>query len=219
MGALTRQDLTVIEGEARVSSRRLGQALGFARLTNFHRLVRQHLDELADLGGLSLFKEQKSGRGRPGEVYFLNEHQSIAVSMWAETPAARSIRREIIDLFVAYRRGDAYEVARQRQVLDPFAVQAARTRAAADHVGALARLDDATARLTHLPIWKNGRRPRWWSNVALREFLTAAHRQMTLAEARAAAARRFGADAPSLSGLHRYWAKLDTVFGPKAGAR
>lgn len=64
----------------------------------------------------------------------------------------------------------------------------------------------------HLPQWKSGRRPDWWSNVGLREFLTEAHRQMTLAEARDEARRRFGV-APSITAIQRYWALLDKVRG------
>jgi hypothetical protein len=66
---------------------------------------------------------------------------------------------------------------------------------------------------THLPIWKNGRRPAWWSNHGLRSFVTVNHRQITLAECCREAARRFGVPV-SMSGLQRYWAKLDRVVGP-----
>lgn len=60
--------------------------------------------------------------------------------------------------------------------------------------------------------WPNGRRPAFWADLAVRTLLTALHRQMTLAEARAACAERFGAArTPSKSAIHRYWRRLDDI--------
>lgn len=80
-------------------------------------------------------------------------------------------------------------------------------------VGLPGRGDDVLARLAHLPVWKNGRRPAWWSDIGIRRFLTEAHRQMTLAEAVARGRERFGPDFPSKSAVHTYWQRLDQVVG------
>jgi len=62
-----------------------------------------------------------------------------------------------------------------------------------------------------LKLFPTNRAPDWWFNVEIRDFLTAAHRQMTIADARAAAVARFGQRVPSLSSIQRYWARLDAV--------
>ena len=70
-----------------------------------------------------------------------------------------------------------------------------------------AYLADLTVRIG----WGNGRRPPWWGDLAIREMLTKAHRQMTLGEVRDLGQKRFGTSFPSISGIHRYWEKLDLV--------
>lgn len=215
MSALTRNDLSVIEGDARISDRRLSEALGFVRIGNLHRLIKQRQDELREFGGLFLFEEKKSTRGRAALTYMLNEHQAVALAMWAETPQARDARRQIIEVFVAARRGDAYALAQQRQAPDRFADHARRVGQVADSVASLGGMVDPVRQLTHLPIWSNGRRPPWWHNIPLRQHLTETHRQMTMQEALDAAKSKFGtADLPSMSALNRYWMRLDEVFGP-----
>lgn len=229
MSALTRDDLTVIEGDARVSCRSLQKALGFARIDHLHRLIRAHQDELRDFGEVFLFEggnpvggvfrfeggNPSERGGRPIKTYLLNEHQAVALAMWAETAEARAARRQIAEVFVAWRRGDAYRLEQMRQAPDPFAAQAERVGHVVDHLRLLPEAQRDALNLTHLPIWTNGRRPPWWHNVALRSFLAQAHRQMTMSDCLDEAGRRFGArDLPSMSGLHRFWSKLDRVFGP-----
>ena len=66
----------------------------------------------------------------------------------------------------------------------------------------------------HLPIWSNGRRPAFWGDIEVREHFTAFHRQMTIEQARAICASKFGLErTPSASAVHRYWQKLDQVRG------
>ena len=96
--------------------------------------------------------------------------------------------------------------------MDRFDSASTRAASTRDHLQALRDMPDVARSATHLPIWGNGRRPIWWSNLALRAFLTDSHRQMTLAECVAEAERRFG-QSISVSGLHRYWAKLDKALG------
>lgn len=66
-------------------------------------------------------------------------------------------------------------------------------------------------RLSHAPVWKSGRRPPWWNNLEVREFLTRAHRQMELAVVREIGVQRFGSAFPSVSAIQRYWARLDEI--------
>ena len=70
---------------------------------------------------------------------------------------------------------------------------------------------DFLVRISHAPVWKNGRRPPWWSNLEIREFLTRAHRQQELVVTRDLGRMRFGCGFPSVSSIQRFWAKLDQV--------
>jgi hypothetical protein len=67
------------------------------------------------------------------------------------------------------------------------------------------------ADLAHEPIWSNGRRPSWWHDIEVRQFLTSAHRQMSLLQAAKIGARRFGARCPKKSSIHVYWQRLDRL--------
>lgn len=212
LGVMDRAALTVIDGDARIACRRLQEVLGFTRIDSLHKLIRAHLDELEDFGGIFRFEAEKSGRGRRSVNYYLNEHQATAVCLWAETPKARAARRLIIEVFTAWRKGQM--PAPPVPAADPFAANAARVAHVADHFDRLPGLDEKVLLITHLPIWKNGRRPPWWHDVELRTFLTAIHRQMSTIEAERQGRARFGARCPTGSTIHRYWQRLDKAFGP-----
>ncbi len=98
-----------------------------------------------------------------------------------------------------------------------FAAMALLKRAVEQHFGAPAQITHVARDITHLPIWKNGHRPRWWADEALRAFLTESHRQMSIADCCAEVERRFNRPF-SKSSLQRYWAVLDRVVGPVARA-
>jgi len=62
--------------------------------------------------------------------------------------------------------------------------------------------------------WSSGRRPTFWRDVEVRDFLIASHRQMTVDEAVTEVTRRFGAKrAPSRSAVGRFWKTLDAKGG------
>lgn len=61
--------------------------------------------------------------------------------------------------------------------------------------------------------WPSALRPEWWWNAPVREFLTSAHRTMTIREARTVCLERFGS-APGASSISRFWQRLDAL---KAG--
>lgn len=74
------------------------------------------------------------------------------------------------------------------------------------------------AEITHEPIWANGRRPPWWQDLEVREFLTASHRQMSLLQAARVGANRFGSRCPRKSAIHTYWQRLDRLHALKSDA-
>lgn len=212
---LSKSDLIVVEGEPRVACGRLSEALGFNRVNDLHRLIRANEDELQDFGGVLCFeaKNPSPKGGRPQVVFHLNESQAVAITMWANTAQARAGRRLIIEVFTAWRKGEAQPAA---PAADPFAVQAERAAHIATHLTNLAGASDLLMRLTNLPIWRNGRRPVWWHDFEVREFLTVTHRQMALHLAEREGRRRFGDRCPGLSAIGRYWQRLDAAFGPSA---
>lgn len=211
--------LTVIEGDARISCRRLQEVLGFTQIDSLHKLIRAHEDELNDFGGIFRFEAEKSGRGRRSINYYLNEHQATAICMWAETPMARAGRKLMVEVFTAWRKGQLIATVAENSPpqVDPFAAMAGRSGQVRDHLAAIAAMPALARNATHLPIWDNGRRPDWWGDYELRSFLTESHRQMTLIACCAEVRRRFGRPF-SASSLQRYWAKLDRAIGPGRAA-
>lgn len=210
--SLSRDDLSVIEGDARVSSRRLAEALGFARHDHFVRLLKERIEELEDFDRIFLIKEEKSGRGRPSQTYYLNEHQATALCMWAETATARTARRQIIEVFVAWRRGDLGARDAERDGPDAaFLRDGDRAEAALRHLRGVSGIDELLREITHLPIWPSKRRPSWWHHLDVREFLTVAHRQMSTIEAARQGKAHFGDRCPGKSSIHSYWQRLDVA--------
>lgn len=217
MTNLTKDDLVVHESEPRVSDRRLADALGFNRVNDLHRLIKAHESELSDFGGVFCFeaKNPSSKGGRPTKSYMLNEHQAVALAMWANTEEARTARMQIINVFVAWRRGNDYVLAQEAQKPDIFQVAADRSGQMLDHLRNVSNTDDLILQLTHLPIWSNGRRPNWWSNLEMRAFLTLSHRQITIRDAVSHCTKRFGAGCVSASSVNRYWMQLDTALSAR----
>lgn len=215
---MDRNALTVIDGDALIGDRHLTEVLGFAKVGNLHAVIERHMEELEDFGQvfLRVQKNPSLRGGRPTKTYLLNEHQATAVCLWAETPKARAARKLIVEVFTAWRRGQLPDLPAPR--VDPFAEMSGRVRHVADHLMAIDSMDEVALRITHLPIWKNGRRPDWWANIEMRRFLTAAHRQMKLQDARDKAVQTFGVGVPSVSAIQRYWAQLDTALGPGRAA-
>jgi len=63
-----------------------------------------------------------------------------------------------------------------------------------------------------LPVFEHGRRPVFWADAEVRQFITEQHRRVTLKMAIAACRVRFGDErTPSRSAIHRYWSKLDDL--------
>ncbi len=73
------------------------------------------------------------------------------------------------------------------------------------------------AQISHEPIWANGRRPPWWPDLEVREFLTVSHRQMSTVQAERIGQSRFGARCPRKSAIHTYWQRLDQLERQRCG--
>ncbi|MCB1368091.1 MAG: hypothetical protein KDK00_10035 [Rhodobacteraceae bacterium] len=213
--ALSRDDLVVFEGAVRIEDRRVSEALGFGRINDLHRLIRRKADELADFGEVFCreAKNPSAKGGCPTLHYYLNEHQATAICLWAETAKARQARKQIIEVFTAWRKGETLPV-RQSRSSDPIEALQRRRAAITEMAGTHSAQNTDLNLIGSLPIWTSGRRQKLFYDEEVRNFLTRAHRVMPAKDALAECEARFGKDrTPSSSALNRYWVKLDRVFG------
>lgn len=156
--------------------------------------------------------------GGPQTMTAVTQSGLFALIMTSRKPVARRFRKWVTaEVLPALLRDGTYSLPSApapAPARDPFAANSARAGHVADHLAALDGIPALALRATHLPIWPNGRRPKWWSNLGVREFLTVAHRQMALHEAQARVEARFGRGVTSVSGIQRYWQRLDEALGP-----
>ena len=106
---ITDLDTTVSKGEPRILDLRLAERLGYARPRKLRALIVRNLPELETYGTLAPRRGAPiSGKGRVQEVdeYHLNEGQALVVILLSRTPAAAQVRREVIEVYMAWRRGE-----------------------------------------------------------------------------------------------------------------
>lgn len=229
-GALAAADLMVRDGEPRVRDVRLGEVLGMAQPLNIRRVIDRNTDELRMHGPIHAAREKVqlgSGALREITTYHLNEAQAVLVCMFSRTEKAAEVRRQIIQVFIAWRRG-ALAPERARTVpeidADRWAALEKRlarmerliqfqgkaetpqfARAIAYAPPILTRLHDDGRRR-----WQ--RRPDFWGDLEVRQMVIETHRQMTLSAARVLIENRVGRfRCPSKSALQRAWQRLDAV--------
>jgi hypothetical protein len=65
--------------------------------------------------------------------------------------------------------------------------------------------------LAHAPIWANGKRPMWWSDMSMRAFIVRCHNQMSSVVCAKKGAERFGSKFPKKSSIHEFWQRLDKL--------
>lgn len=113
-------DITPFDDEPRILDVTLAERLGFERDRNIRNIIERNQTELADYGNL-LHREAKSrdliGRGRPGRAYYLNEGQALVICALSRTPAAARVRRALIEVFMAFRRGEIVHVREHHRKL------------------------------------------------------------------------------------------------------
>lgn len=221
MAALTIADLTPMAGEPRVRDARLSEVLGYDRPSRVRDLIGRRRDEILDHGTLpQVAAVIVAGNGARMDVeeYHLNEAQALLVCMFARTEKAAIVRKQVIDVFLAWRRGEIVAADRRPDEVLERLQRLERRLDVLDRLGAaLERLNAGQSlALTHVAeMWApvcNGRRPRWWPDVELRSFLMTRHRQAKLDDVRAEAIERFGeARTPSRSAIHRFWKALDRL--------
>lgn len=222
MGALTLSDLSLMANEPRVRDVRLGEVLGFGRAERVRDVVARHKGELLSHGSLPQVAVNPGPKGgRPTSEYYLNEAQALLVCMFARTAKAAEIRKQVIEVFLAWRRG---ELAQASAAPDPTVTILRRLEerlTAMEQTGRklselmIAPVESALS-LTHAAeLWfdqTRARRPKFWGDVEVRGLLLAMHRQATVDQVRERCIQAFGEErTPTRSAIHRFWQRLDRL--------
>lgn len=110
--ALTLEDLNIVGEEPRLRDTRLGEILGMAQPLNIRGTVEQNREELEGFGPIHAVREMVmvgSGARRLVTSFFLNEAQALLLCMFSRTAIAAQVRKSLIDVFMAWRRGSLPE--------------------------------------------------------------------------------------------------------------
>jgi prophage antirepressor-like protein len=106
--ALSLSDLnTTVNHEPRVHDLRLAEALGFVQPRDIRKIIERNCAELNDYGVCATVAQTPSKGsvgGRPSAEYWLNEPQAILIAMFARTERAAEVRKQIVEVFLQWRR-------------------------------------------------------------------------------------------------------------------
>lgn len=103
---LTTNNLTAIGGEPRIRDLGLAERLGMVDRHKIRNLIAANRSELEMHGEVSAWRAETSqAGGRPGKSYYLNEGQALVICALSRTPVAATIRKALIEVFMAYRCG------------------------------------------------------------------------------------------------------------------
>jgi len=92
-----------IDGAPLVLDTDLAEALGFDRPRVIRELIERNREELEGYG--SLAARHGKSRGQDFTAFYLNEEQALLICMLSRTPTAKTIRREVIAVYQAWRKG------------------------------------------------------------------------------------------------------------------
>jgi hypothetical protein len=220
--ALQPTDLRPFEGEPRVHDLRLADVLGYQGAKEVRQTIRRHRDELLMHGVLAQSEAKPlrgSTGGRPERAFMLNEPQALLVCMFSRTERAAQVRNQIIQVFLAYRRGQLVEgdgwSRIERRIDQLERLMGMQASAETEEFAVAITYAPSVFRLHHPDGRLRGQRyPNFWGDLEVRRAATAIHRQMTIARAVSRLSAEFGPErAPSKSALHRYWKQLDKARG------
>lgn len=96
-------ELSEIDGEPRVRDLDVAQRLGFERDRKIRELIERNIVELETFSPLAL--RRGKSRGQEFTEYWLTEEQALLVASRSDAENAPEVRRMLIKVFVAWRRG------------------------------------------------------------------------------------------------------------------
>ncbi|WP_417624979.1 hypothetical protein [Paremcibacter congregatus] len=100
-----------ITKEPRIHDERIGERLGLSRPRDIRKMIERNRSELESFG--SLAPRCRKSRGQDFDEYWLNEEQALLICMFARTDRAAEVRREVITVFTAWRKGTLAQVPRR----------------------------------------------------------------------------------------------------------
>ena len=103
MADLTTQHLDAIDGEPRILDLTLAERLEFARPRAIRQLIERCKAELESYGPIAT--RCGAYRNRQFTEFLLNEDQALLVCLLSRTKRAAEVRRALIEVFNAWRRG------------------------------------------------------------------------------------------------------------------
>ena len=104
----TIMDVTLkpFDGEPRARDLDIAERLGFERPRKIRELIERNLIEIEGFGVCPTVGRTSGPKGgRPTAEYWLNEEQALLVAALSDAPNAVAVRRMLIKVFVAWRRG------------------------------------------------------------------------------------------------------------------
>lgn len=98
---------TTVNHEPRILDVTLADKLGMKNRHSIRSTIEANRQELEAYGEVSQHSRETTKRGgRPSTEYYLNEAQCLLVCMYSRTEKAAIVRKAIIEVFMAYRRGE-----------------------------------------------------------------------------------------------------------------
>lgn len=114
--AILKNELIEIEDEPRILDVELARHLGIIRERDIRAVIANNRDELELHGSLRVETANPGIQGgRPGSAYYLNEGQALVICALSRTPKAAQVRKQIIDVFMAWRRGKIVHVREHKR--------------------------------------------------------------------------------------------------------
>ncbi|MBB4287687.1 hypothetical protein GGD88_003442 [Roseospira goensis] len=130
---LSLSDLDTTANEPRILDVRIGERLGMAQPLNIRKTIESNVDELRRYGPIHAAREKVqigSGAIREISAYHLNEGQTLLLCMLSRTARAADVRQEVIEVFMAWRRGQIPPPPARPAGLDIAAIAARDSRIA-----------------------------------------------------------------------------------------
>ena len=118
---LTINDLQLVEDEPRIKDVVLGERLGLKKARDIRETIKSNMSELLNFGSapLQTANEKVGCMVRPMAAYYLNEAQAILLCMFSRTSKAAQVRKELIDVYMAYRTNGLAKVREHYRKIAP----------------------------------------------------------------------------------------------------
>ena len=105
VSTLSIRNIEIIDDEPRIKDVILGKRLGLRKSRDIRAVIKSNMAELLSYGCAPLVtaNEKIGFLNRPMEAYYLNEPQALLLCMFSRTNKAAEVRKELIDVYMAYR--------------------------------------------------------------------------------------------------------------------